>query len=200
MGRGVKWINNQTVLLLYFYASTFHIWKWVQFLQKTLSAALFYRSVQSSSSSRLTSPATLKPVHWMAFSICQSSIKVRPTLSVFLSALWVGAFLSRLWGQDSPLTYSPLLSKETTHEKGFRAESTALWNVCTCESECVCLCDSHTASESEREINSSRVFFFPVTVERPLTFRSWDTETKTKDCLLGQWFPTYFPRSPPACI
>lgn len=39
----------------------------------------------------------------------------------------------------------------------------------------VCLCDSHTASESERE--KKKEVFFLVTVERPLTFRSGDTET-----------------------
>lgn len=71
----------------------------------------------SSSSSRLTSPATWKPGHRVALSICQSSVEVRPVLSALHTALWAGVFLSRLWGQDNPLTYNPLLSKETTRER-----------------------------------------------------------------------------------
>lgn len=125
----------------------------------------------SSSSSRLTSPATLKPVHCTALSIYQSSIKV-------LSALWAGVFLSWLWGWDNPLTYNPLLSKKKKEGKhirkeGFRAGSTALWTVCMYESVCV-FCAREREREREKYI-PPEFFFSPFTVERPLTFRSWDT-------------------------
>lgn len=97
----------------------------------------------------------------MTFSLCQSSIEVTLELSVFLSVIWASVFLKLLWGQHKPLTYNPLSSKDTTCEEGFRAESIALW-------ERVRVCVSRTLSEC--------FFFYLITVERPPTFRSWDTE------------------------